>query len=286
MSAPHLTLPVHHLAEAVKSAGTYLWGEANKNAEISSQVKSDNSLVLNLDLESEKVLKDKLGKELPLVSEEEVASHLHIGKAQDYYLIDPVDGTTSCKRFFRTCGGQIGFGPLGGYVREGKLHGAAFFNVPQRALFVAERGIGSYCIEFADREIAKKPLDMAHSKRLFVEDTIPLIESAVLFFAGTNGELQVVEKLKKQNLIENLYRFGGFANDCSRLARGIEQVQVQFSVRAWDLPGALLSELAGYSVIIDPKKSRTPLASWQVAEANPMVAALPSSIQKLLSLIE
>ena len=87
-------------------------------------------------------------------------------------------------------------------------------------------------------------------------------------------------------MIENIYRFGGFANDCSRIAHGFEQIQVQFSVKAWDLTAALIAELAGATVIVDPKKSRTPLSEWKVTHTNPVVTAHPDCISKMMEVMK
>lgn len=274
------------LAHAVKTAGLYLWGETEKNIQLSVSVKADFSIVLNLDLESERSMMESLKGTLPIVSEEDDVSHALIGSKEEYYLIDPVDGTTSCKRFLTMVGGHVGFGPLGGFVKGGKLWAASFFNIPQRSLFISERGVGSYQFLFTSKDDAALPVASLRGQKLQIKDDLKMQESAVLFYAGIGGELKVIEGLKRKNLIENIYRFGGFANDCTRLALGTEQLQVQFAVKAWDLPAALITELAGLSVLVDPAKSKISLKEWYVASANPLIAAPPSLLPILSNVVD
>lgn len=274
------------LEQAVRAAGKHLWEQAEAQSPLQVTVKADNTLVLNLDMESHKIMLTQLAGKVPIVSEEDESTHGLIDTAEEYFVIDPLDGTTSCKRFLSTIGGQIGFGPLGGYVKNRVLQGAVFFHVPQRTLFIAERGVGSFSFQCGSRSDLDAPVSLSKLRKLSIDGSLPLIESAVLFFAGTGGETRVIEYFRHHNVVENVYRFGGFANDCSRLAQNTEQLQVQFSVKAWDLSAALIAELAGLSVVLDPKGRAIPLHEWKVTHANPLISCHPEAREEVLEIVK
>jgi fructose-1,6-bisphosphatase/inositol monophosphatase family enzyme len=239
--------------------------------------KPDQSLLLNIDLESQETLKKILGDVLPIVSEEDPASHALIGQEEDYFVLDPLDGTTSCKRFTDIQGGQLGFGPLAGLVVGGIVTAAVFYHLPRRALFTATQGGGATICSlptFNAREMDPAPLRVQVPAR--IED------SAILFYPGSKGELRLIEYLRSRDLVENAYRFGGFANDCSRLASGFEQLQVQFSVKAWDFPATLFPAEAGLRVIVDPLGKPTPSHLWKLQGENPILTSPPSMSEGLL----
>jgi len=252
-----------HIERAVLEAAAYLDGAVTSGAKLDVQVKPDKTLVMNLDLESQRRILATLGTSLPIVAEEDPSSHSLIDSSGSYFLVDPLDGTTSCKRFLGQRGGQVGFGPLVGFVRDNQLTVASFYSVPHRTLFTAVRGEGTYALEYG----ASAP------RILKPEVCADLGAAGVLFFVSPYGEARVIEFLRSRNAIENVYRFGGFANDCSRLAQGFEQVQFQCNAKPWDFSAVLLAAEAGYEVICDPLGRRVPLQDWKI-EMNNAVAIM------------
>lgn len=269
---------IGHLESAVCRSASYMvdFIRSGKAPEVGT--KADKSLVLNLDLESQRIILDSLQIGIPIIGEEDEVSHSLVG-APECILVDPLDGTTSCKRFLANRGGQIGFGPLVGQVSGGAIVAAVFYHVPERALYTASKGHGVYRVEVEP----SSPLPSLSSReRIRFSEEPTLLDCAALFYSGVRGELQAIEHLRKNNLIENAYRFGGFANDCVRVARGYEQIHVQFSVRPWDLPAALFESESGFDVIMDPLGERIPLSDWKIKSQNPMIAAPASVSSKLV----
>lgn len=257
--------------EATAAAGRKICQMIDMNQALQVQTKADNTLVTNVDLALQEEILDRLTDHV-VVSEEMPETHALIGQTADFFVVDPLDGTTSCKRFFTSRNTQVGFGPMVGYVQSGRIAAVSFFNAPLRTLFVAERGKGAWMQRDGGPYVRLQP-------------TIPssLVECGLLFYAGLSGELSFIERIRKHDLVENIYRFGGFANDCSRLAQGFEQVQVQFSVKAWDLPAALLIEEAGLAVRVrDTSNGWVPLSSWTVSHANPILAAPQQFFEQLI----
>lgn len=245
--------------------------------------KPDLTLVLSLDLESQEILRRELGGVLPCISEEDISSHSLLSGMRDGFLLDPLDGTTSCKRFLGISGGQLGFGPLVGLLQGGQLVACSFFNLPRRMLYTAVRELGAWRAEstLADNSIPTSRTRLAPE---FPNDG--LLSSALLFYPGAGGELRFVEFLRKRDLIENAYRFGGFANDCARVAEGFEQIQVQFACRAWDYSATLLAHEAGLAVTVDPLGARLNFTDWTVAENNPVLICPPGVRAELLGFLD
>ena len=264
---------------AVLDAAKYLDHAVHCGDKPEVRVKDDQTLVMNLDVESQRRIVARLGSRYPIVAEEDPSSHGLISAAENYFLVDPLDGTTSCKRFLGHVGGQVGYGPLVGYVHQHQLSVSAFYSIPHRTLFTAVRGQGSFATTLDE--------DWRGTPRRLIPPVCQSLNSAgMLFFISSYGEARLVEHLRVSNAVENIYRFGGFANDCSRLAQGFEQVQLQYNAKPWDFSAVLLAAEAGYEVICDPLNRRVPLASWRIESNNPIVALHSSIRDQFFALVD
>ena len=234
--------------------------------------------MLNVDLALQKKILEVLNTSaISVISEEMPDTHHLIGSTQDYFLVDPLDGTTSCKRFFASVDTQVGFGPMVGVVKGGSLHAVAFFNAPAKKVYVAQKNCGAWVRE----------LSSVQWRRLAPVLPATLEECGMLFYAGLKGELPAVEKIKRKDLVENMYRFGGFANDCSRIAEGFEQIQLQYTVKAWDIPATLLiAESGGHDVFIKTPSGWTPIYQRIIEMENPVVACPHKFSNALLTCID
>ena len=275
---------VELIEESVLAAAEYLIEEMDSGRKPQVWVKPDHTLVMNIDLECQRRVLGVLERDSSthIVAEEDEASHSLIKEGGSYYLVDPLDGTTSCRRFLGERGGQIGYGPLVGYVKDDRISVASFFSAPLGKLYTAVRGEGTYEVE-----VDFSNLGALSTRRKLIPDGVEhLVNAGVLFYLGTLGEGKVMQLMRDTNAIENMYRFGGFASDCARLARGTEQVSVQFAVKPWDFTGALLSSEAGLNVYMDPLKRRVPLDAWRIEMNNPIIITHPSVERELFALLE
>ncbi len=266
---------------AVVEAGIYLDGASRSGEKLQVEVKPDSTLVMNLDLESQRIILKRLSGSYPIVAEEDPASHGLIAGATSYFLVDPLDGTTSCKRFLGQMGGHVGYGPLVGFVYEGQLSVAAFYSVPHRQLFTAIAGQGTFVSVFGDSWDLMRP-----PRKLVAQPCVDMRQAGMLFFISRYGEAALVEFLRKENAVENIYRFGGFANDCARLALNFEQIQLQFAVKPWDFSAVLFSAEAGCEVFCDPLGRREPLKQWSIESNNPIVTLAPGCSQQFFTLLD
>ena len=273
---------VEQIEGAVLDAAGYLVAAMESGAQIETTLKADKTQVMNLDLESQRRILARLPNTYPILAEEDESSHTLIEAGGSYFLVDPLDGTTSCKRFLGKLGGQVGYGPLLGFVKDNVLSVAAFYNIPQRKLFTAVRGEGCWVTTIEE----PSALRIEGRKRLQPTSCNTLAGAGVLFFIGKHGESPVVQHLRNKDALENLYRFGGFANDCSRLAQGLEQVSVQFTVKPWDLSAALLASEAGLQVYLDPLRRKVPLAEWRIEANNPLIAVTAALSQELFTVLD
>lgn len=283
--SPFTTSPYYNVAQlaeaAVLEAAAYLENAATSGERLEVNLKADKTMVMNLDLESQRRILAVLPTEANVVAEEDEGSHGLINTAESYFLVDPLDGTTSCKRFFGQKGGHVGYGPLVGYVHQGELVVASFYNVPLRKLFTAVAGCGTFS---SSPDFLKS--GAGERNRLQPQDCSALVGAGVLFFIGHNGESRVIQHFRNNNALENMYRFGGFANDCARLARGHEQLSMQFTVKPWDFSAVLLPAEAGLEVWLDPLGKRTPLKAWRIQPNNPLMIMQPGIRDEVFALLD
>ncbi len=271
------------LAERATLAGANaMINLVNSGTEIEVHRKDDHSIVMNLDLAAQAEVLRLLDGVLPIVSEERPDTHHIVDSGGDYLLVDPLDGTASCQRCLKSFRqfrpGQVGFGPMVGIVSSGILVGVSFFEVGAGLSFSASVGKGAFMRRLVGHDIG--PAD-----QLRVNGYLPLNESAMLFYPGTNGEMPFVSKIRENEVVDTLYRFGGFANDCSRAARDFEQSVVQFSLKAWDFPAVLIPAEAGLSVCVDPAEKKSSIDSWVIRRLNPVVVSHPKNISELISYV-
>jgi fructose-1,6-bisphosphatase/inositol monophosphatase family enzyme len=272
--------PIDVLISAGYEAAKYILDFNNTSEKFVANRKSDGSWVLSLDLDCNQILRDKLVKFLPIVSEEEEETHNLIESQEPFFLIDPLDGTSVCRRFPLEKGGQIGFGPLLGSVVGGKVQQAVFVHVPRRSILVALRGKGCFAYNFNEDE---KHINFASFKQIVPAfDSHKLNDLVGLFAVGDVWHFMPLVLLKEKGIIDNLYRFGGIANDAFRLVMGEEDFQFQHRVKAWDFASTLFLQEAGFKVFINPLGETVDYREWSLKKNNPILAAPPKLALSLL----
>ncbi len=229
--------------------------------------KEDFTFVLNLDMLSDAAIREVVAKQsgsptMPLVSEEDPASHALLGSLETYFLVDPLDGTNNCRRALNFFGPMLhpmqeSFGPIVGVVRNGIIESVTFVSLADRVVWSAEKGKGcrvtplSYDLS-SNPQPAKNLLPWAERETIMAAAAPMLRECGVLFYPGKRGEIDLLSKLRNADLVDGCYRLGGYAGDCTRLARAREHILIQFSMKPWDLSAALLAIEAGAVAIWYP----------------------------------
>lgn len=275
------------MEQAALAAGREIYATRQAQKELTKKIKADGSIVLPLDIECQKIVLKILGQDLPVVGEEDASSHKLIQTEKSFYLVDPIDGTSACRRFLQAGPGQVGFGPLIGFVDHGKLSAAVYLDFLRSQLFSAVRDVGT-CVTGIQFDSKAELPELSKRGLLSAKSVQKLSDCAALFYIGNRirGEVGVVESLRHKDLIETVYRFGGFANDCSRLAQGFEQIIVQFHVKPWDASAILIPLQSGYSVIFDPLTKRTSMEDWKLAPENPLIIVPTHLKEQFIKVLE
>ena len=265
--------------EAVIAASVEVLSFAESSQELSAWRKTDETLLTTLDLACHETIGARLSKTgVQVLSEESADTHHYINSTGPFFIVDPIDGTSACKRFLRTEGGQVGFGPLVGYVENGKVVVAAYYNIPQRTLYQAVYGCGVVKQVGHPTIIGK---DSQRAQIIAPRTAIPLSQTTLLFFISKQGEAPYVDKLVRGGVVQTCSRFGGFANDCVRMAEGFEQVQLQFSVYPWDASAILFMHEVGLRVVFDPCNAARSYDDWVLTKINPILVAASAHIEEL-----
>jgi fructose-1,6-bisphosphatase/inositol monophosphatase family enzyme len=259
---------------ACLDATRLLLSELQEGKDLQVERKADHTLVTRLDLLSQKTIVTRLGSICKVASEEDAATHSRVMEDGFCITVDPLDGTSACKRFGAVRGGQVGFGPLLGLFRDRKLQASCYYNVPTKTFFAAKLGSGCTRSKVNPLEGQRAPLWRDREILKVDAANITFKDAGVLFYPGVNGEMRVLEQLRRQENIEVAYRFGGFANDCSRLAQGFEQMGIQFICKPWDLPAALFPVEAGLTAQF-PESAKfdrwQSLGEYEVRAENPLL---------------
>jgi fructose-1,6-bisphosphatase/inositol monophosphatase family enzyme len=268
----HVTL----IRRAVMKAALKLLSLMEKPKGLLHSRKSDRSWVSALDVESDAVIRYELrDSDVPIISEEVVRSHEQIGLDGTFYLVDPLDGTSVCRLYMGDMNGQVGYGPLVGLVHDSIVQAVVFANITQGLLFVAERERDLIVTPIFDPSAVLVLSNLRTQRR-------SLAECVMLFHVGSALEAHLAYELREKGLIDNAYRFGGFANDACRLALGYEDIQLQLSLSPWDLCATLIPQSAGLSVWVDPLGVPTSLLQWKIKVNNPVLVCPPQLADDLL----
>ncbi|RIL04842.1 MAG: hypothetical protein DCC75_12250, partial [Proteobacteria bacterium] len=140
-------LDIGLLERGVLSGAEYLISRLDSKEVATSWRKHDFSLVTELDIAAGKVITEVLNDGRPIICEEDPASHSFFNQQDSTWLVDPLDGTTACKRFASDRNGNIGFGPLVSLVEQGQIQACSFYHISRRSFYTAVRGKGAWWIE-------------------------------------------------------------------------------------------------------------------------------------------
>lgn len=187
-------------------------------------------LVTEADLASEKAILDLVGREFPgiAVMAEESSSAYATTMAGEYWVIDPLDGTTNFAHGFPYFGVSIG------YVVDGRPVAGVIYCPLQEELFVARDGKGAWL----------------NGRRITVSAAAELQHSLVAtgFPYDVHGTLEQVISTVRRVLpkVQDLRRAGAAALDLAYVACGRLDGFWEMELKPWDTAaGAVLVKEAG-----------------------------------------
>ncbi len=274
---------IDKMESAVIRTAEHLQERLKSPSELVAWKKSDQSLVTDLDIESQHIILKVLDSDIPVACEEDESTHSHCLKYDNLWLVDPLDGTSALSRYIQSQDDRAGFGPLVGYLHAGHLEASCFYHFPRRTLYTALRGKGVW---FLEHGLNEKNLPEINSRRRLMVPTSKTTSSSAMYHPYRPIEVSLIEELKNKGLISGSGHYGGFASDCTRMCHGLERIQIQLHARAWDYSALLLAVEAGQSVLMDPLGERIRLQDWTVQNNNPVLVYHPAMEKELFNLLD
>ncbi len=212
-------------AEAAREAGALLL--RSYGTDLAVEAKEDNSLVTQIDRQSEGLIVDRLRTSFPgyrILAEE---GSVGASSGEYCWIVDPLDGTHN---FIRGLGN---FGVSIGLARGDELVAGVICMPLEDQLYRAERGAGAYR---GDTRIEVSRVDTIDRCSLCFDSSIrydPDRITATLRRVGTR--------------VFNLRMFGSSVRTLTYLAEGRVDAAVEFDDRPWDFAAgmALLQEAGG-----------------------------------------
>lgn len=213
-----------------------------------------NQLVSFVDVESEKMLVERLRKIRPdagFITEENTAPDLT--ENTTVWIIDPLDGTTNFLHGLQVFSISIAL------MENGIITAGVVYAPSMNEIFSAEKGKGAY--------LNNKPIHTSNTADLrssLIATGFPYYE-----FQQTQAYLQLLGELMKNT--HGLRRMGSAAIDLAYTACGRFDGFYETGLNAWDVAaGTLLVEEAGGRVS-DFRQNSNHLFGKQIVAANPFV---------------
>ena len=220
-------ITVEQIVRIVKEADAIFFDE---NYRLDVRVKGDSDFVTRADLEVSEYIKRRLKEEYPsvgFISEEDYES-LAFDCEKEYWILDPIDGTTNFIRDYKTSSISIGVFSHG----EGVF--GAILNPYLNELYTAEKGKGAYL----------------NGKKIAVSEK-NLSESIFAFGSSPYYKSELAEKtfLYAKNLFlacTDVRRSGSAALDFCHVASGRIDVFFECRLSPWDFAaGSVIVKEAG-----------------------------------------
>ncbi|MFN5218395.1 MAG: inositol monophosphatase family protein [Sphingomonadales bacterium] len=250
MNSPFITA----IMEACKTAGDF---QLQHFRSVSSDAVSDkglNQLVSFVDVESEKILVQKMQKIRPeagFITEENTAPQHADNSA--VWIIDPLDGTTNFLHGLQVFSISVAL------MENGEITAGVVYAPAMNEMFCAEKGKGAYLNNHPIRVSETR-----HLKTSLIATGFPYYE-----FQQTAAYLALLGELMKST--HGLRRMGSAAIDLAYTACGRFDGFYETGLNAWDVAaGALLVEEAG-GLVSDFHEQPNHLFGRQILAANPHV---------------
>jgi len=216
--------------EAIMTAGDLVGKMFRKGEKGGIEIKGRNDFVTGVDRDSEKIIKDKLQSSLPDIPflAEESGSRM---TDSEYWIIDPLDGTTNFIHGYQSVGVSIAL------LREGEVELGMVLDPLRGELFEAVRGGGASC----------------NGERISVSDVAGL-EDALIgtgFPFRAHQHLDIYLAVFRDIFVRcaGMRRAGAAVLDLAHTAAGRLDGFWEMYLKPWDMAaGALILEEAGGQV--------------------------------------
>ncbi len=202
------------------------------------QYKSDNSLVTDADLASEKLILAQIAKYFPndhFYSEEAGRSSQSRAAGQHGWLIDPLDGTTNFANAYPFFCVSIARGIFDANGKVALLEGGVIDPHRQKC-YTARKGEGAKANGRAIQVAKPRPLAKA------------FLCTGFYYKQGDDLQCEIQRYAKVANICQSIRRDGAAALDLALVAEGVYDAFWEVGLQPWDLAaGVLLINEAGGS---------------------------------------
>ena len=233
--------------ECVKEAGKLLMENIDKVKEVSFKAKSD--IVTNIDLQSERIIVDKIKTNFPehsILSEESGFVDRH---SEYVWIMDPIDGTMN----YYHASAPFRVALCLTYKQKPII--STIYNPIKDELYFAEAGQGA----------------TLNDKKIIVNDNFELKNSVVMTHISSKKEARARTILALDSIFKktlHMRMFGSGLAAMSYVASGKFDVFFNVKTYPWDiLPGALLVQEAG-GVVTDIEGNKITTESMSVLATN------------------
>ena len=233
--------------ECVKEAGKLLMENIDKVKEVSFKAKSD--IVTNIDLQSERIIVDKIKTNFPehsILSEESGFVDQH---SEYVWIMDPIDGTMN----YYHASAPFRVALCLTYKQKPII--STIYNPIKDELYFAEAGQGA----------------TLNDKKIIVNDNFELKNSVVMTHISSKKEARARTILALDSIFKktlHMRMFGSGLAAMSYVASGKFDVFFNVKTYPWDiLPGALLVQEAG-GVVTDIEGNKITTESMSVLATN------------------
>ncbi|MDR1523233.1 MAG: hypothetical protein LBS29_04715 [Endomicrobium sp.] len=224
---------IERIIEIVKVAGAYT---RYRRDSVTITVKEDSSLITNVDMEVDSLLKNELSKTFSRINfYNEEGGGKREGKV---FILDPIDGTNN---FIKNVGSytiSVGYGE---FTESG---------------FVSEIGVVYDCVEnkiyYAQRDKGAKLLNLIKGQisDICVSNNFDLSEYVIAFGCPYNKHRndEIFSLIKKlQDKAFDIKRIGPASADICKVAEGRLDGYIEFDLHLWDIAAAqiILEEAGG-----------------------------------------
>jgi myo-inositol-1(or 4)-monophosphatase len=240
----------------------------------SAQKKEKSQIVTELDLASEKLIIEAIKKSYPQSSVLAEESGLLVGDATDYWIVDPIDGTSNFAN------GMPWFGVMMAHVYQGEAVSSGIYLPVSNEMYLGERYNGAY--KNGTRFVVRKEEDIAKT----------------LVAYGMDGSEVSCSRHKKAEIFEALLpnvlnlRSTNSAVDYAYAAEGRLGGLINLENRIWDIApvlpialeaGCKVSDVFGKPISFQKEHLNASRNFTLLLASGPLHAALLTIIRPILS---
>ncbi len=191
-------------------------------------VKGESDYVTRADIEISEYLHKRLKEEFPEIGFISEEGDTNIDEAKDYWILDPIDGTTNFIHRLSFCGVSLAL------FSKGEIMSGIIYVPYTKEMFRAEKGKGAY--------LNGKPIKCSSNATL--SECIGILEFNAYFKNDCSAALKHADKI--YNSCQDIRTFGSAAVELAYIACGKADVFLGRYLKPWDYAaGVIIVEEAG-----------------------------------------